>query len=394
MISIIIPAYNSSATIVEALESVLAQSLWASSVERGVPRVESNTESQSFSALGTSRSLLLAQYEVIIVDDCSTDNTVEVVQQWIKEKILDPCEAPVVTGVSPVVSWEGQDAADTAATTEERYLRSDVYGLWSIVSLRSNAGPAGARNAGIAAAKGDWIAFLDADDIWLPGKLELQMRLAAEHPEVVLWCGEVGCFEGASGLQIIDHRPQTLDQSEAQKSNVYGLTSKVLSPVALETFAVRNPVATSTVLVKREVLIAVGGFDPQFRGPEDYDLWIRVAALPDTTGIVHIAVPLALCRRVVGSLSTDDRKFLQQVFRVLDKAFGPDGGLSHYLHLKGGALASQYWSGSWMAFSRGSRLDAIRLWGKAWWLAFRATPRMKRPWFRMLIRYCCLPKPH
>ena len=188
------------------------------------------------------------------------------------------------------------------------------------------------------------------------------------------------------------------------------------------------------MLVKREVLLAVGGFDAQFRGPEDYDLWLRVAAygqieeksieqkeaketkerildsaeggkyksssLPlfpsvkkSSSGIVHVAEPVSRYRQVPGSLSMDDRKFLPQVVRVLDKAFGVGGALAEYGHLRTGAMSSQYWSGSWMAFSRGDRLTAVRLWYRAFMINYRMTHPAKRPWLKLLIRYCCLPRP-
>ncbi|MEI8122702.1 MAG: glycosyltransferase [bacterium] len=286
-------------------------------------------------------------------------------------------------------------------------LRSKVSAIWRLLRQTRNAGPAAARNAGIAAAHGDWIAFLDADDIWLPHKLELQMRLASEHPDVALWCGEtVGFADG----ETIDHRPKTIDIGESKthssESNVYGL----LSHVSLQDLALHNPIATSTVLVKREVLQAVGGFDPQFRGPEDYDLWLRVAALrtaPQTTdqseapggrtscepsyvpgsdklrppeeisqrskvyglwsnvtfppgSIVSCATPLSRYRQAPGSLSMDDRKFLPQVVRVLEKAFTEGGSLQEYRGMRRKALANQYWHASWMAFQQGDRSTALR----------------------------------
>ncbi|OGV85771.1 MAG: hypothetical protein A2340_15445 [Lentisphaerae bacterium RIFOXYB12_FULL_60_10] len=93
----------------------------------------------------------------------------------------------------------------------------------------------------------------------------------------------------------------------------------------MSAFAIANPVATSTVLLRRDVFEAVGGFDEQFRGPEDYDLWMRVA---DRGTVLKLETPLARYRHREGSLSVDDRKFLPQVIRVIEKAYGPGGVLS------------------------------------------------------------------
>ena len=275
-ISIIIPAYNSSATIVEALESVLVQSFWAKKTLDLRPQTIDLCEAQGSNVNGL-KSNIFPLYEVIVVDDCSRDDTVKVAEEWIKGKTIDHRPKPALhsLGDAGTIDLSEAQKSNVSGTPSVALAKE---GLWSIVSLPVNGGPAVARNKGIEEAHGEWIAFLDADDIWLPHKLELQMRFASEHPEVALWCGN--CI-GFTDAETLDPRPKTLDQSEAQKSNVHGLGSKVpfpvLSPVTLETLALRNPIATSTVLVKREALLAVGGFDPQFRGPEDYDLWLRVA---------------------------------------------------------------------------------------------------------------------
>ena len=310
MISIIIPAYNSSSTIVEALESAFAQTYWAKADSTDYRLQTSDLNPDTGCGLRDAGSLQLSnpesrisnpesRYEVIVVDDCSSDDTVTVVRKWIASH-----PSPVTLHVLP-----------------------------------RNAGPAAARNAGIREATGEWIAFLDADDAWLPDKLERQMACAAQWPDVVLWCGgwvagggdyglrTTDCrpraewtAEGVGeqtidpGLQAIDHRPWTLDDGlrttddgqrttnnqqpttghgprttdygletgdngppNTARSNVYSLKSKVIF-IPLEEFAWHNCVATSTVLVRREALLAAGGFDESFRGPEDYDLWMRVAA--------------------------------------------------------------------------------------------------------------------
>jgi len=313
MISIIIPAYNSAATIVETLESVAAQTF--------------------------------IDYEVLIVDDCSKDETVAVVKKWI-------------ASVSP---------AQTSRFT--------------LHALPVNGGPAMARNRGIQEAKGEWVAFLDADDIWFPEKLEYQMRLAVEQPEVVLWSGECLCFvDGESP----EHRIAVKSKTE------------VLRTVTLEELAWHNPIRTSTVMIRKKVLEDTGGFDTQFRGPEDYDLWLRVAALAERKGAGLVVTDRLLThyRQTVGSLSMDERKFLPQVLKVMAKAYSSGGVLAQYQHLRNGAMSEQYWGGSWMAFSRGDRIAAIQLWLKAWRLNCRASLPAKRPWYKMLIRYCCLPQPN
>ena len=203
-----------------------------------------------------------------------------------------------------------------------------------LLALRVNGGPAAARNRGIAEASGEWIAFLDADDAWVPWRLEMQMQLVREQPDVALVCGTTIDFGAPCAAQPGGARP-----------------------LRLEEFATHNPVATSTVLVRRRVVVSVGGFDAQFRGPEDYDLWMRIAA---RYRAVLMDAVLARYRHRPGSLSMDERRFLPEVLRVLAKAFRTGGALSAHPALKRRAIANQYWNASWMAFNRGARLTALR----------------------------------
>jgi hypothetical protein len=300
MISVIIPAYNSGSTIVHALESVAAQTF--------------------------------TDYEVIVVDDCSSDNTGEVVAEWMRVNL---------------------DA-----------------GRWHFSRQSKNTGPAGARNAGIAVASGDWLAFLDADDIWLPWKLEFQMNLASKYPEVALWCADCIFFPGEDRHNDSSSTTQPFDQAQGRQSA--SPEAVILRAITLKELGVQNLIATSTVLVKSAVVKSAGGFDAQFRVPEDYDLWLRVAALvvpsvlpsrPNDYGpgfMVHSAIEVTRYRHVSGSLSMDDRKFLPQVLGVLDKAHMPGGSLVAFSCLRTKSMAIQYWHASWMAFQRGARVVAIR----------------------------------
>ena len=284
--------------------------------------------------LGAALRSALAQSappaEIIVVDDGSTDDT-----------------GAVATAFGPPV----------------RVVRQD------------NAGPAAARNHGARLATGEWLAFLDADDAWLPRRLETQLAFAGRQPDVLLWCGKttgMGTTDG--GQQTADHRPQTTDQCRE---------------LALEAFALQNPVATTTVLLRRAAFGQAGGFDERFRGPEDYDLWMRVAALGR---VVEILEPLARYREEPGSLSLDERRFLPEVLRVLDKAFGPSGVL-HGHGSPARARAYQYFSASWMAYRRGDVARARRLWWRSlttWPWGFPTATKPAWVRLRLLYRYLCV----
>jgi glycosyltransferase involved in cell wall biosynthesis len=236
------------------------------------------------------------------------------------------------------------------------------------VICQENGGPAAARNRGVEAAKGDWIAFLDGDDAWLPPRLATQMEFAAKQPDIGLWCGEARRWAG-EGIEATSPG------------------SELLAPfrwLALADFIENNPVATSTVLMRRDLFSRLGGFDTAFRGPEDFDLWLRVAAQGD---IGFVQAPLAMYRCVPGSLSMDERRFLPEALRVLDKAFAQGGALAGHAGWRPAAESTQYWNASWMAFERRDRRAALSLLAKAWRLNRRAHTPVTRSWLGLLLRY-------
>lgn len=128
--------------------------------------------------------------------------------------------------------------------------------IW-LIALDERGGGAGARNRGIAAAGEDWIAFLDSDDEWLPDKLERQLAAVAQAG------GAVACFTGHYGASATE--PESVYRLPATVSRRTLLGINVLS-------------TTSSALVRRATLIAVGGFDERLRSCQDWDLWIRLEA--------------------------------------------------------------------------------------------------------------------
>jgi glycosyltransferase involved in cell wall biosynthesis len=146
----------------------------------------------------------------------------------------------------------------------------------TIIDLPRNIGLAGARNAGMLAARGTFIALLDDDDMWLPHKLEVQRRYLDAHPECSIVCSAVWGFFSVRPDELwasFVPRPLTLAQA---------LTHEYWPIVP-------------TMLIRTEVVRAVGGFDPKFRFNEDRDFVIRCAAAGYR--IEGMEEPLARVRR-------------------------------------------------------------------------------------------------
>ncbi|MCE9613206.1 MAG: glycosyltransferase family 2 protein [Lentisphaerae bacterium] len=289
--------------------------------------------------------------------------------------VIVPAYNAAATIRDALASVEEQGRADAEVIVVDDASRDDTPRIlqaeyaarpgYQILALARNAGPAAARNRAIQRARGTWLAFLDGDDAWLPDRLAVQLAVAERQPDVALWCG---------ATVPLDDRP---------------VPTRAPGPppqrdLPLREFVYHNVVATSTVLVRRAALVAVGGFDEQFIGPEDYDLWMRLA---QHHRLVRFEAPLARYRLVPGSLSMDDRKFLPQVLRVLDKGFSPGGVLAHHIALRTSSVATQYWNASWMAFNRGARGVALQYWWQAYRLDHRSELGATRPWGRLLLRY-------
>ncbi len=127
---------------------------------------------------------------------------------------------------------------------------------------QENSGlPADSRNVGIRMARGTYVAFLDSDDLWLPDKLERQVRAFRERPALGLVC---------MNARIIGDHPRAGEPL----LRVVPPSGRVFVPLLWE-----NTILTLTVMVPRRVLEVVGLFDldPAIRRSEDYDLWLRIA---------------------------------------------------------------------------------------------------------------------
>jgi len=126
------------------------------------------------------------------------------------------------------------------------------------VITQTNQGPSAARNRGIEAAKGKWIAFLDSDDVWKPDKLKKQVRFITDHPDTkICQTEEVWIRNGK--------RVNPRKKHEMHSGWIY---EKCL-PLCI--------VSPSSVMIHQDVFEKVGLFDETMPACEDYDLWLRIA---------------------------------------------------------------------------------------------------------------------
>jgi glycosyltransferase involved in cell wall biosynthesis len=205
-VTIVIPAYNADRTIGAALQSVFAQTF--------------------------------TDYEIIVVDDGSTDET----------------------------ALQLQPLADRVTY---------VY--------RPNGGPGAARNEALRRAKGRLVAFLDADDVWLPRKLERQVAYFRAFPET-------GLLHSAA---LVSHSP-TQTALETLDTLPPGEAGTPPSPIFCELFHGEVDINTLTVMAPRAVLLDCGGFDERRElHVEDWDLWLRIAAHHP---VGYLSCPLAVHR--------------------------------------------------------------------------------------------------
>jgi glycosyltransferase involved in cell wall biosynthesis len=208
LVSVIIPAYNVAEYVVQAVESVLAQTY--------------------------------KPIEIILVDDGSTDGT---------EKVLEPYR------------------------TRLTYLR------------QKNAGAPAARNAAIERVRGEFVAFLDADDYWRPDKIARQVDMFTLAPNLDLVFDRAR-FVDKDGQELPQKLPDQLPPVLTLHAipgcpEAYRLSGPVLYALVERSFFL-----LSTVMLKTEVLRRAGGFDPQLIRAQDRDLFLRLAAEGCTFGFL------------------------------------------------------------------------------------------------------------
>lgn len=190
--------------------------------------------------------------------------------------------------------------------------------------VQANQGVAAARNNGILHARGDWIAFLDADDIWLPGKLQAQWAMLQTSPGARMTYTAWHVWTSTEPVPS----PACLAKLSTEADNTArwaGATGWVYPQLLLDCV-----VWTSTVLAHKSVFAEVGVFDPALRIGEDYDLWLRASRI---TPILRVPKPWALYRMHPASItkSVPEKNFRALVVTRALSRWGyasPDGRLA------------------------------------------------------------------
>lgn len=190
LVSIVIPTYNHSIYLNRALESIINQTY--------------------------------KNWEVIIIDNHSTDNTSEVVANFKSERI--------------------------------KYFKIHNNGIIAI-----------SRNAGIKIAKGQWIAFLDSDDWWASNKLEICIKKINDKVDLIY-----------HDLEIRSFKPRLFGRKKIK-------SRKLKKPVLIDLLIEGNAISNSSVIVRKKFLDEINGIDEtkEMVAAEDFNTWLRIAKLTD-----------------------------------------------------------------------------------------------------------------
>ena len=221
-----------------------------------------NSENFITKTLETVLSQTYNKYEVIVSDDGSTDNTVE-----------------------------------TARTVFDRYGHGE-----NKILINSHEGSGAARNKGIENASGDWISFLDSDDLWNHNKLESVVGYILKNDDIDLVCHSLVAIDGS--------KETLMDPSKYFNNKIDPFLSIYRE----------NCLHTSALTIKKNILYQAGLFDNILPSAQDYDLWLRLGMI-NKIKMGFIVDPLTTYINRVGSISSNVETRLQCMLEISKKYY-------------------------------------------------------------------------
>ena len=264
-VDVIIPAFNAAKYLPTAIESVISQTF--------------------------------GDWQILLVDDGSTDNTAEVV-------------APFLDRLGSRIKYIHQN----------------------------NRGLPAARNTAIRASTSEFLALLDADDVWLPCRLEESLKALADRPQAGLAYGLI----------------RAIDPENRPYGDVWaGNSSDSVGKLATHIYTRKVELPCPTIIFRRQCIDEVGVFDEAMSATEDRDLWLRIAQRYE---IAFVPKLLAYYRLSPNSMSTDPQRMLQAQLQFISKHYGSEGCGPRSRRI---ALARAYKQRAEVLKNRGRSWDAL-----------------------------------
>jgi glycosyltransferase involved in cell wall biosynthesis len=247
--------------------------------------------------------------EIIVVDDRSTDGTAEIARATPSDRIR-------------------------------------------LISTQANKGAGGARNAGIEAATGDVVAFLDSDDEWLPKKIEKQLAMLMSD----------------SRLAFVTCGANSISPSGADLGDTYGAHRIAAGSEAWKALLASNFIVTPSVLVWHRCLKAAGGFDETMKIGEDQDLWIRLALVGSVGYVPETLVRVHLREDSLSSWELDD--LLTFTLPMVERHLNEQRSRLSAAEVRR-VLGERLCRFGRVAYVRGRFVHGLRLMGKSMLLGYR-----------------------
>src|ERR1043165_4562898 len=220
-------------------------------------------------ALNSLQALIFPNWECVVIDDGSTDNTAEVVAEFVR--------------IDPRISFFQQ----------------------------KNRGPAAARNSGLAQISGKYVQFLDADDLLQRHKFGLQVDYLERHAEVEIVYGDARFFVNENPAELLY---SMWGHDKPWQPGISGCGREVLLPLLQ-----LNSIMVNAALTRRSTIDRIGLFDEELQQSEDWDWWLRCAEAGACFSFLDTEGTLARVRSHLSSLSKGRVQFYASVLRMRKK---------------------------------------------------------------------------